>query len=95
MFIRKSKIDLNACLMNLQKSRSEIMIVGDKTEKLEASRLKRRLEEAIIIARNLSSIIDKLIQAVPSREEVEQKQKEMIEKSKVSRERWTMKWQLS
>jgi hypothetical protein len=95
VFLRKAKIDLNNCLMNLQKSRSEILVTGDKMEKLEASRLKRRLEEAVIIARNLNSSLDHLIQLVPTREEIEQRYKEKMEKSEESKERWAMKWQLS
>lgn len=95
MFLRKAKIDLSNCLMNLQKSRSEIFITGDKAEKLQAARQKRQLEEIIVFARNVSTHIERLIQAVPSKEAVEQRQKEKAEEVKESKERWSMKWQLN
>lgn len=95
MFLRKAKIDLSNCLMNLQKSRSEILITGDKMEKLQASRQKRQLEDIIVFARNVSTQIERLIQVVPSKEDVEQRQKEKAEEVKESKERWSMKWQLN
>jgi hypothetical protein len=95
MFLKKAKVDLNTCIMNLQKSRSEIFIAGDRTEKLQAARLRTKLEETIIIARNLDNSISRLLQSVPSREQVEQMNQKKEEEAKVSKDRWGFRWQLS
>lgn len=93
MFIQNAKNNLTSCLLNLQKARSEIFINGDKMENLAASRLKQKLEEAISIARNLNSSLTSLVQLTPSKEAIERKQK--VNEAKISKERWSMKWQLN
>ena len=70
MFLQNAKNDITNCMLNLQKSRSEILITGNGGEKMEAARLKRQLEEVILIVRNLGLSLDKIIQAVPSREQI-------------------------
>jgi len=94
MFLRNAKVNLSSLLANLQKARSEILIVGDKNEKLVANRNRRKLEELIIFFRNGGSALDQLIMRVPSKEEVEEKKQREENQKNESRKRWTMKWQL-
>lgn len=94
MFLQNAKNDITNCMLNLQKSRSEILIIGNGGEKMEAARLKRQLEEVILIVRNLSLSLDKIIQAVPSREQIVHQKKAGDEAEKKAKERWGMKWQL-